>query len=116
MLQEALGAHAVLDRMGFETEDLYMGVQRQAQCRQPHLFVILRCQGQQFSYDVGHLPTEDVGVTQWEDKVRQAYDVWNQSPQYERDYVFRRSFARRNAAALIEAVMRKGITPPAGAR
>lgn len=109
LIFQALGAHAVLGRMGFLPEEIFMGIQGNLACGGPHLYVELRAQDRVFRYDVGHVHGD---LEEFQQKVLEGYKIWNESPQYERDYVFKHCGARRDAVVLLDALVNKGIMPP----
>ena len=112
MIREALGVHAMFFQMGFTPDEVYMGVQGHAICRKPHLFIVLRAQDKEFNYDVGHLDLEATSKEEWEEQIKKAYNVWNESSQYERDWVFNRCIVRKDTVMLLSSVVNKGIIPP----
>jgi hypothetical protein len=115
VLREAIGVHAIIERMGFSMSDIYMVCSRNPASDTWHVMVLLKAQGQQFVYDCGPIDIADVAVDdEWPKIAGAAFAAWNGAGQPERDLLFEHCHARKDAVPMVAAIMAKGIMPPAG--
>lgn len=113
VLREALGVHAILERMGFSMADIYMVCSRNPAVDTWHVFVLLKAQRRQFAADCG--PFDFVDEADWRESAAAALAAWNGADQAERALLFEHCDARKSAVPMAASVMAAGIMPPAGA-
>lgn len=118
VLREAIGVHAILERMGFPMEDIYMVCAPVVGTADGYHVVVLlvsKAQGREFRYDCGPIDMPAVTVDdEWPQIARAAYAAWNAAGQTERSLLFEHCEARKRAVSMVAAVVTAGIRPPGG--
>lgn len=109
-IRESLAAHEALRMLGFQSEDIYLMIQKHPETEQLVPTVILKTQGKQFYITTGiwDRPEEEF-YSEWD----AACQAWNETlTKPEMDEIWYGSVVQQTPVQLVMALRAKGIVCP----